>query len=180
MSCQKKAPSSSKTVPEISGQTEGFEREEAYAFTDSLTALSVKKMASWRAYFRLSAFADEHFRSVSPRQALDHAQEFLDLVQELRTSLELPALRTQPVRARLNTLHSEVLRLKDMAEITAIKPEAVQRQIQKMVAVFNALNSKINAVYARQKLDENLSFDESIFKKDLSKNTSSSLLKTKK
>lgn len=65
--------------------------------------------------------------------------------------------------ARLHVLYSEVYRLKDMSEISSIKPGEVQLQTAKIIAVFNALNSKINSVYTRNIFDEDLRFDESQF-----------------
>jgi len=65
--------------------------------------------------------------------------------------------------ARLHVLYSEVYRLKDMSEISSIKPQEVQLQTAKIIAVFNALNSKINSVYTRNIFDEDLRFDESLF-----------------
>ena len=65
--------------------------------------------------------------------------------------------------ARLHVLYSEVYRLKDMSEISSIKPGEVQLQTAKIIAVFNALNSKINSVYSRKIFDDDLHFDESHF-----------------
>ena len=65
--------------------------------------------------------------------------------------------------ARLHVLHSEAYRLKDMSAISSIKPREVQLQTAKIIAVFNALNSKINSVYSRKIFDQDLRFDESLF-----------------
>jgi hypothetical protein len=139
------------------------ERSHNAIFSDTLTAIATKKLQSWNSYFLFSRFVKEHFSAVSASQALGLSQELLEVVSEMKDSLKLPVLKTKSMYARLHVLYSEVYRLKDMSEISSIKPQEVQLQTAKIIAVFNALNSKINSVYTRNIFDEDLRFDESLF-----------------
>ena len=162
-SCKKQPISKVEVAPRAADLQSQFERSHNAIFSDTLTAIAAKELQSWDSYFLFSRFVKEHFSTVSASQALGLSQELLEVVSEMKDSLKLPVLKTKSMYARLHVLYSEVYRLKDMSEISSIKPGEVQLQTAKIIAVFNALNSKINSVYSRKIFDEDLRFDESLF-----------------
>jgi hypothetical protein len=162
-SCKKQPISKVEVAPRAADLQSQFERSHNAIFSDTLTAIAAKELQSWDSYFLFSRFVKEHFSTVSASQALELSQELLEVVSEMKDSLKLPVLKTKSTYARLHVLYSEAYRLKDMAEISSIKPEEVQLQTAKIIAAFNALNSKINSVYSRNIFDEDLHFDESLF-----------------
>lgn len=162
-SCKKQPISNVEVVPRAADLQSQFESSYNAIFSDTLTAIAAKELQSWDSYFLFSRFVKEHFSTVSASQALGLSQELLEVVSEMKDSLKLPVLKTKSTYARLHVLYSEVYRLKDMSEISSIKPGEVQLQTAKIIAVFNALNSKINSVYSRKIFDDDLHFDESQF-----------------
>ena len=162
-SCKKQPISKVEVVPRAADLQLQFERLHNATFSDTLTAIASKELQSWDSYFLFSRFLKEHFSTVSASQALELSQELLEIASEMRDSLKLPVLKTKSMYARLHVLHSEAYRLKDMSAISSIKPREVQLQTAKIIAVFNALNSKINSVYSRKIFDQDLRFDESMF-----------------
>jgi hypothetical protein len=162
-SCKEQPISKVEIAPRAADLQSQFERSYNATFSDTLTEIARKELQSWDSYFLFSRFVKEHFSTVSASQALEHSQELLDVASEMRDSLKLPVLKTKSMYARLHVLYSEAYRLKDMSAISSIKPREVQLQTAKIIAVFNALNSKINSVYSRKVFDEDLRFDESMF-----------------
>ena len=134
--------------------------------SEPISASAKTKIKSWSAYFDLAAFLSNNYLRVSSRQSLEMSNELLEKVNATRDLARVPVLNTKAVSARLNVLRSEVLRLKDMANITSITPDEVFRQTEKLLNVFSALNSKINTVFSQENFDEQVNFDESIFEFD--------------
>ena len=159
-SCKKQPISKVEVAPRDADLQSQFERSHN---SDTLTVLAAKELQSWNSYFLFSRFVKEYFSTVSASQALELSQDLLEGVAQMKDSLKLPVLKTKSMYARIHVLYSEAYRLKDMAEISSIKPEEVQLQTAKIIAAFNALNSKINSVYSRKIFDEDLRFDESLF-----------------
>lgn len=140
-----------------------FTEQNTYSFEEELTDVSKEKIKDWVGYFKLTNFLKEQYGRVSPQTALEMSEELQGIVGKIRDSLKINELKTHGFDARLNVLNSEVLRLKDMSEITSIKAEEVRQQIEKIIAVYHAINSKINAIYARELFDEEVNFNEEIF-----------------
>tara|TARA_B110000967_G_scaffold81727_1_gene84430 strand:- start:8456 stop:9085 length:630 start_codon:yes stop_codon:yes gene_type:complete len=162
-SCKKQPISKVEVAPRAADLQSQFERSHNAVFSDTLTVLAAKELQSWNSYFLFSRFVKEYFSTVSASQALELSQDLLEGVAQMKDSLKLSVLKTKSMYARIHVLYSEAYRLNDMAEISSIKPEEVQLQTAKIIAAFNALNSKINSVYSRKIFDEDLRFDESLF-----------------
>ena len=58
--------------------------------------------------------------------------------------------------ARVNLLHTETLRLADLTLIPAITSEEVHLQIDKTIAAFSAVNSKINTLLSKKKFEDEI------------------------
>jgi len=142
------------------------EEKVLFVFSEKLTKKASEGIIVWDEYFKLSDFLLENYSDVSATQSLEMSKGLTEMVKSIKDSMQIPILNTRGMFARLNTLNSEVLRLKDMSIITSIKPEEVLIQTRKIVAVYNAINSKINAVFSQKSFDEDVDFDESIFNFD--------------
>jgi len=142
------------------------EEKVLFVFSEKLTKKASEGIITWDEYFKLSDFLLENYSDVSATQSLEMSKGLTEMVKSIKDSMQIPILNTRGMFARLNTLNSEVLRLKDMSIITSIKPEEVLIQTRKIVAVYNAINSKINAVFSQKSFDEDVDFDESIFNFD--------------
>ena len=140
-----------------------FQDQKTYLFKEELTAVSKQAIKDWTGYAKLTRFLKEHYQSTSPQTALEMSEDLYAIVGKVKDSFHVQELKNEGFDARLNVLNSEILRLKDMSEITVIKAEEVVEQTEKIIGVYNAVNAKINAIYARQLRDNEVDFDEGIF-----------------
>jgi hypothetical protein len=134
-----------------------------YSIEQAVNASTLLKIEDWKHYKDLSEFIKENFIETSPNHSFEMSKELVDHVQMAKDSLRIKELRKLGVFARLNTLYSESLRLKDMSNISSIKAEEVEVQTEKILSIFSSINAKLNAVYEQNEFDENVEFDESIF-----------------
>jgi len=96
----------------------------------------------------------EKFENVSPNEALINALELRDLVASLKDS-EIPKFCDIPsFHARINVLYNETLRLADLTLIPAISSQEVNLQVNKTIAAFSSLNSKINTIYSKKRFED--------------------------
>ena len=96
----------------------------------------------------------EKFENVSPNEALINALELRDLVASLKDS-EIPKFCDIPsFHARINVLYNETLRLADLTLIPAISSQEVNLQVNKTIAAFSPLNSKINTIYSKKRFED--------------------------
>ena len=96
----------------------------------------------------------EKFENVSPNEALINALELRDLVASLKDS-EIPKFCDIPsFHARINVLYNETLRLADLTLIPAISSQEVNLQVNKTLAAFSSLNSKINTIYSKKRFED--------------------------
>ena len=137
--------------------------EKTFIVSEKLSEISQVEIKEWKEYNNLRVYLKEVYLTASPVSAMDGAEELLGLVKSSKDSMRIDRLNVQAIYARLNTLESEVMRLKDMSTIPSIKAVEVHKQTAKMMAVFSALNSKINAIYSLQTYDDEVEFDESMF-----------------
>tara|TARA_B100000809_G_scaffold3549_1_gene3814 strand:- start:9854 stop:10375 length:522 start_codon:yes stop_codon:yes gene_type:complete len=140
-----------------------FDKKNTYDFNEELDDAVVEKIKDWDEYFSVSTYLKKNYTLISPSLSLEMSKDLLDLVTKMNDSLKIKVLNNRGVFARLYTLNSEVLRLKDMSSISSIKATEVTLQVEKVVAIYNSINSKINSVYSQQAFDENVDFDEAIF-----------------
>jgi hypothetical protein len=162
-SCEGKQENTPQNVLEKTTVQTVFQDQKNYVFEEELTAVSKQATKDWMGYAKLTRFLKEHYQSTSPQTALEMSENLYIIVGKVRDSFHVQELKNEGFDARLNVLNSEILRLTDMTEITAIKAEEVVEQTEKIIGVYNAVNAKINAIYARKSLDEEIYFDERIF-----------------
>ncbi|CAI8418392.1 MAG: Uncharacterised protein [Polaribacter sejongensis] len=114
-----------------------------------------EKVASWQELKMVNSFLKK-FKNVSPKEALSNALELRDLVVNLKDSLKAETFDIPSFNARVNLLHTETLRLADLTLIPAITSEEVHLQIDKTIAAFSAVNSKINTLLSKKKFEDEI------------------------
>lgn len=119
---------------------------------------SQNKIKNWKEYFEMEDFLTR-FEKTSPNEALSNAIELKELAKKLKDSIRVEELKTPALKARVNVLENETLRLVDMTYIPAITPKEVNVQVEKIFLVFNSLNAKITSFYNQKRLDDNLNLD---------------------
>ncbi|OAD45788.1 hypothetical protein [Polaribacter atrinae] len=119
-----------------------------------------KEIEDWQELKMVNSFIKK-FGKVSPNEALSNALELRDLVISLKDSVKPEIFDNPPFQTRINVLHNEVLRLADLTFIPAITSEEVNYQVDKTIAAFSTVNSKINSILAKKRFEEeiDLKFD---------------------
>ncbi|WP_282071545.1 hypothetical protein [Polaribacter atrinae] len=119
-----------------------------------------KEIEDWQELKMVNSFIKK-FGKVSPNEALSNALELRDLVISLKDSVKPEIFDNPPFQTRINVLHNEVLRLADLTFIPAITSEEVNFQVDKTIAAFSTVNSKINSILAKKRFEEeiDLKFD---------------------
>lgn len=130
----------------------------ASALPETLIPKAKKELDSWPEYKNVDEIMLKYY-NISHTEALLNAKELADLVTQMRDSIRIKAVDKPNVVARINVLQNETLRLADMANIPAISSEEVKNQVEKVIALFSAFNSKINTIYKASDLQKSLEFD---------------------
>ena len=111
------------------------------------------KIESWQDLQTVNLFIKK-FENISPNEALINALELRDLVASLKDN-EIPESCDIPsFHARINVLHNETLRLADLTLIPAITSQEVNLQVNKTIAAFSSVNSKINTIYSKKRFED--------------------------
>jgi len=123
-----------------------------------LTREAKKALENWKEYQIFDDFISQ-YSSISNSEALSNATELSELATHLRDSVLDSRLNTHAVKTRLNILQNECLRLKDMENISAIKPKEVSAKVTDILKAYAALNNKFISVYEINKLQNELELD---------------------
>lgn len=140
-----------------------------------------KEIENWPDLKTATSFIKK-FEKVSPNEAMSNALELRDLVASLKDN-EIPKIFDIPAfHARTNVLHNETLRLADLTLIPAITSEEVNAQINKTIAAFSSVNSKINTILSKKRFVDAIDIDVKFIGIDSTKMDSVSLksINTKK
>jgi len=119
-------------------------------------------IAYWPVYRKMKAF-----RHTTASEALGNIGELEELLVDLKKSSPPEALQNKGMQARINILHNEVLRLKDMSDNIALKASDINKQISKIMGAYGAFNSKINAIYFQEILDAEVSVEDSLLNSNI-------------
>ena len=148
---------------------------------ENVAAVNQKEIETWQDLKTATTFIKK-FEKVSPNEAMSNALELRDLVASLKDN-EIPEIFDTPsFHARVNVLYNETLRLADITLIPAITSKEVNDQINKTIAAFSSVNSKINIVLSKKRFEEALDVDIDFIGIDSTKMDSISIktIKTKK
>lgn len=142
---------------------DSIENSERIINTVNVTLISSAKkdLDDWQEYTILDEFLIKYY-NISYYDALENAKELSGLVKNLKDSLRVDKINKKNVVARINTLENEALRLADMATITSISDDEVKMEVDKIVELFDALNSKINTIYKTEELQNSLDIDTEV------------------
>jgi hypothetical protein len=111
------------------------------------------KIEGWQDLQNATLFINK-FDNVSPNEALSNALELRDLVASLKDNAIPESCDIPSFHARINVLHNETLRLADLTLIPAITSEDVNLQVDKTIAAFSSVNSKINTIYTKKRFED--------------------------
>ena len=128
-----------------------------------------KLVEDWTEYQKMNEFIKQ-YHNISAIDALFNANELSELAQQLKDTIRVEKFEIPSVKIRLNVLHSETLRLADMASINNIAEEEIKNENENILNAFSALNIKINNII----IQENLNQDVHEFIEEIKSTTTSS------
>ena len=128
-----------------------------------------KLVEDWTEYKKMNEFIKQ-YHNISAIDALFNANELSELAQQLKDTIRVEKFEIPSVKIRLNVLHSETLRLADMASINNIAEEEIKNENENILNAFSALNIKINNII----IQENLNQDVHEFIEEIKSTTTSS------
>ena len=123
---------------------------------------------NWEELNSLNSFMSR-FSKISPNEALSNALELKGLVESLRDSVTPNVFDIPSFKTRINILNNEVLRLVDLTYISAITAEEVNEQVDKTLASFSTVNSKINTILSQKQFEDDIDIDISFIGIDTTK-----------
>ena len=115
-----------------------------------------KEIEDWTEYHKMNDFIRQ-YRSISSIDALFNANELSELAQQLKDTIRVKKFEIPSLKVRLNVLHSETLRLADMASINNISEEEIKNENENILNAFSALNLKINNIIIQESLNSDVS-----------------------
>lgn len=116
------------------------------------------EMDNWKEYQLVDELLLKYY-SITTLEALTNAEELSRLVKMMKDSIKIEKLKKPNIIARINVLENETLRLADMANIPSISKEEVKEEVSNIVAIYSAMNSKINTIYQAEGIQNSLEFD---------------------
>ena len=129
-----------------------------FSLAETLNPEAKKAVEDWKEYINVDDFLLRYY-NISTTEALDNAEELSNLVKLMVDSVRVEKLKQLNVKARMNVLYNESLRLTDMAQISSITPQEVKQEVGNIIEVFSALNAKINTIYKAEDLQNSLEID---------------------
>jgi len=121
-----------------------------------LNPKSEELVKDWPEYQKFSDLVGQ-YQEISLTDALLNSKELSEMAQQLRDSVRIERLDIPSIKMRLNVLHSETMRLADMATIPTITETSILRENNNVIQAFSALNLKINNMYSMEKLNDEIS-----------------------
>jgi len=116
---------------------------------------------NWKEYQLVDELLLKYY-SITTLEALSNADELSRLVKMMKDSIKIEKLKKPNIIARINVLENETLRLADMATIPSISQEEVKEGVGNIVAIYSAMNSKINTIYQSESIQNMLEVDTEV------------------
>lgn len=129
-------------------------KEKSYLASENILPKFNKVISNWKEYNAFADFLEINYQKTNNQQALENAERLSNLSKNLKDSLLPESINQISLKARINLLYSETLRMYDMATIPAISDDSVHAQIEKVHVAFSALNAKINEMLEQKELKE--------------------------
>jgi len=112
-------------------------------------------LAAWEGYIKVKESL-EKFKKTTPNDILGDAEAFTKDVKFMRESIAISILNERSLKARINALYNQSLRLQEMKEIPSITVEEIEKQVKGMFSIFRMINHKINAIYEQEDFEKDL------------------------
>ena len=132
-----------------------------------------ENIKDWESLNNVNAFL-ERFNKASANEVLSNSIELKSLSKALLDSVMPKEFKISSLKARINILYNESLRLEDMNDIPSISSKEVHEQTNKILDIFSSINSKINTVLRKKKFEEAIDVDVSYIGLDTTKIDSTS------
>ena len=140
---------------------------EMHTATENVLSTHLKEVKDWNELQDIDSFFVK-FRKITPNEALSNAIELKDLIKHLNDSVP-EKFKTPSLTARINILYNEALRLADLTRIGAIKAQEVNTQVDKTMAAFSNINTKINSILAKIRFENEIDIDVTFIGLDTTK-----------
>jgi len=140
---------------------------EMHSATENVLSTHLKEVKDWNELQDIDSFFVK-FRKITPNEALSNAIELKDLIKHLNDSVP-EKFKTPSLTARINILYNEALRLADLTRIGAIKAQEVNTQVDKTMAAFSNINTKINSILAKIRFENEIDIDVTFIGLDTTK-----------
>ena len=121
-----------------------------------LNPKSEELVKDWPEYQQFSDLVGQ-YQEITLTDALLNSKELSEMAQQLRDSVRIERLDIPSIKMRLNVLHSETMRLADMATIPTITELSILKENNNVIQAFSALNLKINNMYSMEELNDEIS-----------------------
>ncbi|MDO3695393.1 hypothetical protein QVZ41_11135 [Wenyingzhuangia sp. chi5] len=118
----------------------------------------------WKGYFKVTEDL-KRLKKTTPNEVLSVAEELVKDVALMRDSITVKVLDERGMRARMNALYNQSLRLQEMKDIPAITVPEITKQTQGLFTIFRMINTKINAIYEQNDFEQELLDDNFFFSK---------------
>jgi len=116
---------------------------------------AAKNYSKWKDYQNFKEQFDM-FLKTTQSEAFSNAKELNTLALYLKDSIKIASLKTPAIKARLDVLQSETMRLEDMMTISNLKTEDIRAQLIKILNAFNATSAKLNNLVVQQQLEKEI------------------------
>ena len=141
---------------------------EIHTATENVLSTYLKEVKDWNELQDIDSFFVK-FRKITPNEALSNAIELKDLIKRLKDSVKPEKFKIPSLTARINILYNEALRLADLTRIGAIKAQEVNTQVDKTMAAFSNINTKINSILAKIRFENEINIDVTFIGLDTTK-----------
>ena len=141
---------------------------EIHTATENVLSTHLKEVKDWNELQDIDSFFVK-FRKITPNEALSNAIELKDLIKRLKDSVKPEKFKIPSLTARINILYNEALRLADLTRIGAIKAQEVNTQVDKTMAAFSNINTKINSILAKIRFENEIDIDVTFIGLDTTK-----------
>jgi hypothetical protein len=140
---------------------------EMHTATENVLSTYLKEVKDWNELQDIDSFFVK-YRKITPNEALSNAIELKDLIKHLNDSVP-EKFKIPSLTARINILYNEALRLADLTRIGAIKAQEVNTQVDKTMAAFSNINTKINSILAKIRFENEIDIDVTFIGLDTTK-----------
>ncbi len=119
---------------------------------------------NWKGYHKVQETL-KLMKKNTTNEVLSLSEQLVENVTLMRDSITVKTLDEKGMRARINALYNQALRLQEMKSIPAITIPEVKKQTQGLFVIFRMINRKANAIYRKQDFEKEMLQEDFIFSK---------------